>query len=71
VEESIGRQWWGRVQEFERDLVSLALMGGGVHTVVAQIERIKLLLHAGRRRRSARQGTQVRGSTFILVQHLS
>jgi hypothetical protein len=46
-------------------------MGGAVHTVVAQIERIKLLLHAGRRRRSARQGTQVRGSTFILVQHLS
>ena len=61
----------GRVREFERDLVSLALMGAAVHIMVAPIERVKLLLHAGWQRRSARQGTQVRGSTFILVQHLS
>jgi hypothetical protein len=56
------------VQEFEWDLVVGALMGGVMHTVVASIERIKLLLHAGR---ATGQGAQVRGSTFILVQHLS
>jgi solute carrier family 25 (adenine nucleotide translocator) protein 4/5/6/31 len=53
VEESIGRRprrdgrgeaAAGRVWEFERDLVAGALMGGAVHTVVAPIERVKLLL---------------------------
>lgn len=33
-----------RVWEFERDLVAGAAMGGAVHTVVAPIERAKLLL---------------------------
>jgi len=32
------------VWEFERGLVAGALMGGAVHTVVAPIERVKLLL---------------------------
>ncbi|XP_066368867.1 probable ADP,ATP carrier protein At5g56450 [Miscanthus floridulus] len=53
VEESIGRRprrdgrgeaAAGRVWEFERGLVAGALMGGAVHTVVAPIERVKLLL---------------------------
>lgn len=55
VEESIGRRRDGgrteaevaatrRVWEFERDLVAGAVMGGAVHTVVAPIERVKLLL---------------------------
>jgi solute carrier family 25 (adenine nucleotide translocator) protein 4/5/6/31 len=54
VEESIGQRRRrdgrgeaaaaGRVWEFERDLVAGALMGGAVHTVVAPIERVKLLL---------------------------
>jgi solute carrier family 25 (mitochondrial adenine nucleotide translocator), member 4/5/6/31 len=50
VEESIGRRRdggraaAGRVWEFERDLVAGAVMGGAVHTVVAPIERVKLLL---------------------------
>lgn len=57
VEESIGRRprrdgrgeaesaaAARRVWEFERDLVAGALMGGAVHTVVAPIERVKLLL---------------------------
>jgi solute carrier family 25 (adenine nucleotide translocator) protein 4/5/6/31 len=57
----------GQVQEFEWDLVAGAMMGGVMHTVVASIERIKLLLHAGR---ATGKGAQVRGSTFILVQHL-
>ncbi|KAK1290046.1 putative ADP,ATP carrier protein [Acorus calamus] len=48
--------WW----EFQRDLVAGAVMGGAVHTVVAPIERAKLLLQTqesnramviGRRRR--------------------
>ncbi|KAG2617880.1 probable ADP,ATP carrier protein At5g56450 [Panicum virgatum] len=34
----------GPVWEFERDLVAGAVMGGAVHTVVAPIERVKLLL---------------------------
>ena len=56
VEESIGRrrardgrgaaagQAAGPVWEFERDRVAGAVMGGAVHTVVAPIERVKLLL---------------------------
>lgn len=52
VEESTGRRREqdgrglaaGRVWEFERDLVAGAVMGGAVHTVVAPIERVKLLL---------------------------
>lgn len=57
VEESIGRRprrdgregeaaaaATRRVWEFERDLVAGALIGGAVHTVVAPIERVKLLL---------------------------
>ncbi|KAF8715680.1 hypothetical protein HU200_026620 [Digitaria exilis] len=57
VEESIGRRRerdaaaagvglaaGRRVWEFERDLVAGAVMGGAVHTVVAPIERVKLLL---------------------------
>uniref|UniRef100_A0A0D9WJ66 ADP/ATP translocase n=1 Tax=Leersia perrieri TaxID=77586 RepID=A0A0D9WJ66_9ORYZ len=57
VEESIGRRRSRRggedgvvsaratrVWEFERDLVAGAVMGGAVHTVVAPIERAKLLL---------------------------
>ncbi|KAG0486829.1 hypothetical protein HPP92_008924 [Vanilla planifolia] len=35
---------WGRVGKFHRDLLAGALMGGMVHTVVAPIERAKLLL---------------------------
>ncbi|XP_020677743.1 probable ADP,ATP carrier protein At5g56450 [Dendrobium catenatum] len=35
---------WGRVGDFQRDLVAGAVMGGLVHTVVAPIERAKLLL---------------------------
>jgi len=79
VEESIGRQRRG--QEWRSPLGGGGGAGPGVragsgvsgamHTMVAPIERVKLLLHAGWQRRSARQGTQVRGSTFILVQHLS
>ncbi|CAM0954256.1 unnamed protein product [Alopecurus aequalis] len=34
----------GRAWEFKRDLAAGALMGGAVHTVVAPIERVKLLL---------------------------
>jgi solute carrier family 25 (mitochondrial adenine nucleotide translocator), member 4/5/6/31 len=34
----------GRAWEFRRDVVSGAVMGGAVHTVVAPIERVKLLL---------------------------
>lgn len=35
---------WVRVGDFQRDLVAGAVMGGLVHTVVAPIERAKLLL---------------------------
>lgn len=34
----------GRAWAFRRDLAAGALMGGAVHTVVAPIERVKLLL---------------------------
>lgn len=34
----------GKLHKFERDMVAGAVMGGAVHTVVAPIERVKLLL---------------------------
>lgn len=34
----------GKLYKFERDMVAGAVMGGAVHTVVAPIERVKLLL---------------------------
>ncbi|XP_074575881.1 putative ADP,ATP carrier protein At5g56450 [Curcuma longa] len=34
----------GRIWEFQRDMIAGAVMGGAVHTVVAPIERAKLLL---------------------------
>ena len=34
----------GGLKSFQRDLIAGAVMGGGVHTIVAPIERAKLLL---------------------------
>ncbi|XP_074574698.1 putative ADP,ATP carrier protein At5g56450 [Curcuma longa] len=34
----------GRIWEFQRDMIAGAVMGGAIHTVVAPIERAKLLL---------------------------
>ncbi|KAG6493102.1 hypothetical protein ZIOFF_048079 [Zingiber officinale] len=44
---SVGGGGWrskGRIWEFQRDMIAGAVMGGAVHTVVAPIERAKLLL---------------------------